>query len=1396
MCVLFLICTIGNSIYANASQGNKNYYANADEMIKAGSAPTSDENDKIFSGWYTTSDYSTCIKSADEAAEGAYAKFVDKDVLSVKFQILTGTDQNSQDTDLRMVTTVDSRKYSSVGFDVTINGKTAKCEHNTVHSQITGYTNGKGTVYKPTFFSAESSYFMAFTLENIKNAYFDLELQITPTWITMDGTQVMGEARTFTISEIIEESLLDQATIENSALMGTWTNSNIVGLNRGYDDDETTMWNPCASVGYVSGEGVIYTLDERYDIEILELTFDKRYFYFDILTSSDGSNYTKVITIDADNYTDYYTNAFVCTIDNLTMKDVKYIKVIFGGDSEDKCWINLLEVRAYGRLLQAHIQEAKVTGEWLNDRTATTDLWSLQKTYDGDISTYWNPCASDGYASEEGALFVLDDVYDLTKLKFTFNRYYYFEVLVSSDGNEYTSLAKVNSRNQEKYYVDGCICVLDELDIKNVKYIQLRFTGDSANSCWVSFYEVEMYGRESSIMFNSVTPVGEWVNDRTSLADASWSPQKAVDNDITTYWNPCASSEYASGEGVIYSLNRSYDITELQFSFGKRYSYFIVSVSSDGNYYNEIATVDETNQDDVYVKGYYCVLKELKAENVRYIKLNFIGSSDDVCWINLYEFNVFGNVVEQVGIEGANVLGTWRNDRLSDSDALWSPQKSYDDDVTTRWNPWASVGYSSQEAIVYTLAHSCDLERIQFLFGDRYYYFHIAASVDGESYTRIATVDENSRAAFYTDGYLCKIGNLDVENVKYIMLEFIGDSSNSGWINLYDVKVQSKKTASEHTRNTTSLNAGVDDLGRTLDAVVEGDQSKEVGLFYFLLHGSHGTDKIHDVTKILRNDANAMLSDEAWLAAGGGTYYATHWWSEPLFGYFTQSDTWVIDRDVQMLTDAGVDFLVIDCSNAYTYTEKWLLLLSVLDKYYEQGFDVPQVTAITRSSSGATVTTLYEEIYSKYPEYSHLWYRMNGKPLIIGDNTDAELAAECLEYYTFLYPQWPREEYHADGMPWMDFGLWTENGNSAVFGTEGSKTIMNVSLAQHSGTLAFSSSALYGDTTNHTRSWHNGANDTAEDAYLYGYNFAEQFEYAIESNPDIIFITGWNEWIAQRQQTWNGINGTITDPVIFVDNADINNSRDIQPMKGGYGDNYYMQMMQYIRQYKGTGTVNEGLNTTTRILPITIDVSNSFSQWKAAKWYYLDYLNDTNDRNAVGYGSTLYTDTTGRNDIHKTKVANDGENLYAYVETKDDIVGMGEEHCLSMFIRTGNSANETWCGYDFVVNRVATSNNKLVVEKRTATGWQKIAEVSYRVEGNELQFAIPLATLGLNSKHVSIEFKFADNYQGEDDIFSFYLNGDAAPYGRANYVYDNQGVFCIKKFNINPTKAVPNGIVE
>ena len=558
---------------------------------------------------------------------------------------------------------------------------------------------------------------------------------------------------------------------------------------------------------------------------------------------------------------------------------------------------------------------------------------------------------------------------------------------------------------------------------------------------------------------------------------------------------------------------------------------------------------------------------------------------------------------------------------------------------------------------------------------------------------------------------------------------------------------------------TSAYTVGVDDLGRTLytsdTSPVRAD--RKVGIFYFLWIGYHDT-VLRDNSAIIAKDPNAIKSVDAWMAAGGGPEQAFHFWGKPMFGYYPSSDKWVLRKHVQMLADAGIDFLCFDATNAHTYTSNALALMKILHEYSARGIKVPQVCFYTNSSSGATINAIYKEIYKAHPEYQDVWYYWDGKPLIIGNTSDSALSDECKSFFRIKASVWPNADRTDDGFPWMEFNrIMTKK---AIYGLNGRKEVINVSVAQHSATCTFSYTAWYG-ANDRTRSWHNGRNDKSANAYLYGYNFAEQFEWAIGKDPEMIFITGWNEWIAQRQPVSNS-----KKPIVFVDNADANNSRDIEPMEGGYGDNYYMQMISYIRKYKGVdGPAGRSL--------ATVDPGEGFSQWNDIGVCYSDYIGDTVKRSNSTFENKV--DKTNRNDITEMKVCEDAENIYFFVKTKADITSFGNNDFgktgwMTLYITT--DLGKGWKGANYVINYTAPSKSTTAVGKLADSDDFKVTkcgDAKYRQYKNMLMISVPKSALGITGS-AKLGFRWADN-NTFGDIFSFYKNGDSAPMGRTFYTY-------------------------
>lgn len=480
-------------------------------------------------------------------------------------------------------------------------------------------------------------------------------------------------------------------------------------------------------------------------------------------------------------------------------------------------------------------------------------------------------------------------------------------------------------------------------------------------------------------------------------------------------------------------------------------------------------------------------------------------------------------------------------------------------------------------------------------------------------------------------------------------------------------EVDGKKVSYTVPNNVNYLSggyAGTDDLGRTvpssLTAGIYGqDGMHYVGLFYFLWHGEHGDYGVYNLQNImdtygtLAQNANAV--DPETQKRIYGRVGAMHWFAEPLYGYYYASDEWVIRKHMELLSNASVDFLYIDCTNGYTYIENAKKVMKVCHELNQQGFDAPQIVFYTNTKSQDVMAELYNEIYSA-DLYSDTWFYVDGKPCIVGvqeGNID--------EFFTVKAIQWPNKDVKDNSWPWMDF-QWPQQ---TYLDAEGDPSAISVSIAQHNKSL-FSNSSLYGYTLNRGRSFNGKQTDTASmEAYRkaydddpsmtnYGYNFQAQWNRALEADVPYVLVTGWNEWVAQRQNAEKLKKNK--DYVGFVDTASMEFSRDAEMMRGGYFDNYYMQLLSNIYRLKGVAPViiQDARNK--------VDVGDSFEQWEDVEVTYTDPADDCLDRNNMGFGKNTYTDTSGSNDILKAKVTHDTKNLYFFVETKEEISSYSENN--------------------------------------------------------------------------------------------------------------------------------------
>jgi len=206
-----------------------------------------------------------------------------------------------------------------------------------------------------------------------------------------------------------------------------------------------------------------------------------------------------------------------------------------------------------------------------------------------------------------------------------------------------------------------------------------------------------------------------------------------------------------------------------------------------------------------------------------------------------------------------------------------------------------------------------------------------------------------------------------------------------------------------------------------------------------------------------------------------------------------------------------------------------------------------------------------------------------------------------------------------------------------------------------------------------------------------GLHFTEQLQRILDIDPEFMFITGWNEWTASwwlntEGWTWLKFLGETvpTDGFYYVDAYNAEYNRDIEPMKGGYTDNYYYQMIDGIRKFKGV----RGPQTASD--PRTISIDGNFSDWSDVKPEFRDTIGDTFHRNHDGFGSAgPYINTTGRNDLMDMKVARDDDHIYFYAKTRDDITAYTDPAWMQLYLNTDQDYNTGWEGYDYVINQAA-----------------------------------------------------------------------------------------------------------
>ncbi|WP_157492759.1 hypothetical protein [Echinicola pacifica] len=547
-----------------------------------------------------------------------------------------------------------------------------------------------------------------------------------------------------------------------------------------------------------------------------------------------------------------------------------------------------------------------------------------------------------------------------------------------------------------------------------------------------------------------------------------------------------------------------------------------------------------------------------------------------------------------------------------------------------------------------------------------------------------------------------------------------------------------------------------DALGRELPSFAEvGELRKDklVGVFYYIWHGAHN-EEVYDITQILADDS----ATKKWGPEG-----AFHFWSEPEYGYYRSEDPWVIRHDLQMLSNAKVDFIFFDVTNGFSYLNTVRKLCEVSLEMRNQGIPTPEICFLTNSKSGKVMNELYDEFYSKN-DFKELWFYWDGKPLAMAEPNDPILRPEVKEFFTLKKSwAWTKSRTEPNHWQWLD----TYPQDYGWSDTRSRPEQITVSTASH-------------PHPNIGKSFHDGAQPAVNEQYITevtdeGKQFAEQWNQAHRIDPSIVMITQWNEWVAQRF-IWNekmdkSYDGMYAGRPIaigdswFVDAFTKEYNRDIAPMKGGYSDSYYYQMVANIRKFKG-------MEAPQPYQSSPISVEGKFEDWKTVSPVYRDPKGDIGHRNFEGYDPTMnYTNTSGRNDIIASKVSYDRESIFFYAQTAAPLTSPDEEGWMLLFIDADQDKSTGWEGYDFVVNHGKIDNNNSTLKKWNGESWELVTQLNLKVKGSELELAVQKKLLGYGANKPEFNFHWMDNPQQLKDISAFFLEGDSAPDRRFDYSF-------------------------
>lgn len=336
----------------------------------------------------------------------------------------------------------------------------------------------------------------------------------------------------------------------------------------------------------------------------------------------------------------------------------------------------------------------------------------------------------------------------------------------------------------------------------------------------------------------------------------------------------------------------------------------------------------------------------------------------------------------------------------------------------------------------------------------------------------------------------------------------------------------------------------------------------QIGIFYFLWHCSAVAEGPYDLSEI-------QAGRQPW-----GPYGQFHFWDEPQAGYYclSQNDG-LLRQHAEQLRDAGIDFVFLDVTNhAYVgggSDRAQEMILRPFERLLAVWSEVPGAPQIVPwvpvpGDHEDPNQFMVDALLSQFAARPGMQLEFDGKPLLLVTvNTVHVPNRQRLEQLSARYTIREMWVFREDGPSWSFMQGCQEDPRrpepcaQRVARRAGRVEQISIAVAYQETFMSVESA-----TPKHG-----------------GLTFRRQFERLFD-HPEtpIATITGWNEWVAQRQRCGHEACPCDRYPDgCFIDTWDGERNRDIEPAQDGRGDFYYRLMRSCIEIFR-RGERCEGAN--------------------------------------------------------------------------------------------------------------------------------------------------------------------------------------------------------------------------